>query len=126
MSAAVRAVFHKSDGGPLCGAPERTKEFPRIESQARVERERLDVESILKKTDTPRAPRPLKDRFHQLPPDPVPLRGRINDNRTDCSDRVTLAEKIEPDNSAVAGFGYHPENRGVSDETTDALRCDFY
>lgn len=39
------------------------------------------------------------------------LRHRINDDRTNRADRVTLAEKIETDNSAVASFGHHSDDR---------------
>lgn len=37
------------------------------------------------------------------------LRHRINDDRTNRADRVTLAEKT--DNPAVASFGYHSDDR---------------
>jgi hypothetical protein len=61
-----------------------------------------------------------------VPPDPRPLRGRIDDDRTDRPDWVTLAEKIKTDDLAIAGFGHYSENRGVPNEGTDALYSDLH
>jgi hypothetical protein len=86
----------------------------------------MDVETVLKKSDTLSTTRSREDRLHQLPPDPVPLYGRIDDDWTDRSDGVALAEKIKADNLAIASFGYYSENRGVPDKITDALRGDLH
>jgi hypothetical protein len=56
----------------------------------------------------------------------VSLRGWIDDDWANCPDRVTFAEKIEPDDATIGCFGHYPENRGVSDEGLDALRCDLH
>jgi hypothetical protein len=78
----------------------------------------------LKEADAPRIARPFQNRFHQLPPDSARLYRRIDDNRANRSNRVSLAEKIEPNDPGVA-FGYHSEHRRVSYETGHALRCYF-
>ena len=74
---------------------EHDENFLRIKTKGRVKRKRVDIEAILKKADTPRASRPVKDRFHQLPPNPVALHCWIYDDGAHRPDRVTLAEKIE-------------------------------
>jgi hypothetical protein len=104
---------------------EHDKNVARIEPKRRVERERLHVESILKEADAPRSARSFQNRFHQLTPDSARLYRRIDDNRADRADRVSLAEKIETYDPGVA-FGHHSEHRRVSYETGHALRCYFH
>jgi hypothetical protein len=49
------------------------------------------------------------------------VHSRIDHDRTDRPDRVTLAEKIETNDPSVAEFGHHPKHHWVPDETADAL-----
>jgi hypothetical protein len=67
-------------------------------------------EGVLKKADTPGTARPIENRLHQFPPYPVTLRSRIDDDRANRPDRVTLAEKIETDDCAVIAFGDRPKD----------------
>jgi hypothetical protein len=86
----------------------------------------LHIVSLLKEADAASATRPIEGCFHQSPPDPALLNGRIDDNGTDRSDWVALAEKIESDDpaAAIAGFGDYREHCWMTDETGDASRGD--